>query len=228
MQKPKSSKLPEGNVYLNHLEQDEWNDIRAYHIENESAWRFVEILAIVMLMLVAVYAMYSVNQDRHKIVVFEKDSLGNITTLGLATKSFAVDNKVIAQQLANFIYALREVPQDTNYKRRNIELVHNMTDPKIRAQIDNLLITQYTAAQNKAIIVDINSVKPLEGGTSWSINWREGETLDNGSIKYHYWSSVITFKRMDNVNPAVQMINPTGLFITYLHPVEDVSDTNLQ
>ena len=128
----------EGNIFLSHLEQDGWNEIQAYHIENESAWRTVAILAIICLVLVAVTAMYLIMQDRHKVVVFEKDSLGNITTLGLASKTFDVDNKIIAHQLAGFILALREVPRDTALKRRNIDIVHKMIDPKIKKEYPHI------------------------------------------------------------------------------------------
>jgi len=214
------------NVYLSHIEQDSWNDIQAYHIQNESAWRNIAILAIIALLIVAVYAMYMVNQDKHKVMVFEKDSLGNITTLGLATKSFNVDNKIVAHQLANFIVALREVPQDSGLKRRNIDLVHKMIDPKIQSVVDQILIEEYTVAKDSQVVVNINSIKPLEDGKSWEISWTEkkfnqSNNLGNGVSN---WSASVTFKRLDVMDPAIQLVNPIGLFITYIHPVEDISD----
>lgn len=212
------------NVYLNQLEQDGWNAIQAYHIENESAWRTVAILALLALALVAVFAMYLINQDKHKVVVFEKDSLGNISALGLATKTFNVDNKIIAHQLANFILAFREVPRDSGLKRRNIDIVHKMIDPKIQTEVDQMLIAQYTKAGDYAIMVTLNQIKPLEGGRSWIVNWSEQEALAEGNSTVNNYSSVITFMRKDNVEPQIQLINPIGLFITYLHPVEDIND----
>ena len=213
------------NVYLSHIEQEGWNDIRAYHIANESAWRIVAILAIIVLMIVAVYAMYIVNQDKHKTLIFEKDSLGNITTLGLASKTFNIDNKIIAHQLANFIVALREVPKDTMLKRRNIDLVHKMIEPKIRAQVDRLLIEHYTMVADKQIVVEVSSIVPLEGAKSWSVHWFEETLNSNGeSVKRQNFSSVITFSKANIIDPETQLANPIGLFIIYIHPVEDIHD----
>lgn len=213
------------NIYLSHIEQEGWNDIRAYHLANESAWRMVAILAIITLMFVAIYAMYIVNQDKHKTLVFEKDTLGNITTLGLASKSFNVDNKVIAHQLANFIIALREVPKDTMLKRRNINLVHKMIESKIRGQIDHLLIEHYTLAGDRQVIVEISSLAPLEGGKSWSVHWFEDILNSSGeSVKRQSYSSVVTFTKADMIDPEIQLTNPIGLFISYIHPVEDIHD----
>ena len=212
------------NVYLKHINQDGWNEIRAYHIENESVWRSIAILAILALAVVSVCAMYYVSQDKHKTLIFEKDKTGNITTLGLATKTFNVDNKIVAHQLANFIRSLREIPQDINIKRRNIDMVHKMIDPKIREQVDKMIIAQYGKVHDGQMLVEINNIKPLEGGRSWQINWTEtvianGTTADITTT----WSSVITFKRLDSIEPNVQLINPIGLFVTYLHPTEDIN-----
>ncbi|MFN7094934.1 MAG: type IV secretion system protein [Burkholderiales bacterium] len=213
----------EENVYLSHIEQDAWNEIQAYHIENKSAWRNVAILAVLALVLVAVGAMYMVNQDKHKVLVFEKDSLGNITTLGLATTTFKVDNKMIAHQLANFVIALREVPLDVALKRRNIDMLHKMIEPKLQTVIDQMLIEQYTKAKDEQILVNIKSIKPLEGGKSWEISWQESPAnLLNSTEGITSWSTSVTFSRLDTVDPSVQLVNPIGLFITYIHPVQDI------
>lgn len=155
--------------------------------------------------------------------------MGNLTTLGIASKTFAVDNKIIAHQLANFIMALREVPKDTVQKRRNIDMLHKMIDTKIRANVDQMLIKQYTRAQDGQITVVLNQIKPLEGGKSWVIGWSEEENLqdikDVGKVR-HY-SSVITFNRQDNVDLQTQLINPVGLIVTYLNLVEDVNDKQI-
>ena len=211
------------NVYLKHISQDGWNEAQAYHIENESVWRNIAILAIVALAVVSVFAMYYVNQDKHKTLIFEKDSNGNITTLGLATKTFNVDNKIVAHQLANLVRSLREIPLDINLKRRNIDVVHKMIDPKIREQVDKMIIAQYAKVKDGQILVEINNIKPLEGGKSWQINWEE-KIMNNGTIAdgITTWSSVVTFKRLDSVEPNVQLVNPIGLFVTYLHPTEDI------
>ena len=161
---------------------------------------------------------------RNKVLVFEKDSLGNITTLGLASKTINVDNKIIAHQLANFTIALREVPKDAVLKRRNIDIVHKMTDPAIKAQIDQMFITQYSKYIDTVIAVNLNQIKPLESGKSWEISWSEQEVLADGNTgKTTNFSSVISFIRKDSLDTKTQLVNPIGLLITYIHPVEDIN-----
>jgi type IV secretory pathway TrbF-like protein len=221
-----SSSSDETNSYLNHIEQNEWNDIQAYHIENASAWRNIAILAIIALSLIAAYAMYIASQDKHKTLIFEKDSNGNITTLGLASTSFNIDNKMIAHELVNFIMALREVPADIVFKRRNIDLVHKMISPKIQPPIDQMIIDQYNLANGGEITVNVNQIKPLDNtGSNWDISWSETLTTGNGAnISTTSWSSIINFKRLTTIPLDIQIVNPIGIFVTSVHPVQDINE----
>jgi type IV secretion system protein VirB5 len=207
------------NPFLAHIEQNEWNELHAYHIEKETAWRNIAYVAILALLIVSVVSMYYINQDKHKTLVFEKDSLGNITFLGLANKTLTVDNKIVAHQLANFIIALREVPRDIAIKRRNIELIHKMIDAKLQTTIDKKIIAQYVKAANGTIVVDISSVRPLSA-KSWIINWQEH--VENGETTN--WGSTLSFEKLDTVEPSIQLVNPIGLFITDINPTEDIND----
>jgi type IV secretory pathway TrbF-like protein len=216
------AKNNESNIYLAHIKDDKWSDMHAYHLENAIFWRHIAYFMIFSLVCVVSAAMYFINQDKHKTLIFEKDSLGNITLLGLASKTFTVDNKMVAHQLANFIIALREVPSSTSLKKRNIELVHAMVSPKIKNLVDQILVTQY--ANNKDVIVTINQIKPLSDGKSWIISWQETQNTNNNSLsKTSYYSSVISFTLLENVNPKIQLLNPIGLFIEYINPTEDIN-----
>jgi len=154
----------------------------------------------------------------NKTLVYEKDSTGNITFLGLATKTFNIDNKVVAHQLANFIIALREVPSDIAIRRRNIDTVHKMIDPKIQVGLDKMIIGQYTKANSNQILVDITSIKPLQGGKSWVVNWVEHVSELSTS-----WSTTVTFELLETVEPDVQLVNPIGLFVRDIHPTQDIN-----
>ncbi|MFN8770216.1 MAG: type IV secretion system protein [Neisseriaceae bacterium] len=213
-------KSDKDNVFLSHIEKDGWNELHAYHIEKEVAWRNIAIIAIVALAIVSIVSMYLVNQDKHKTLVFERNSLGNMTLLGIADKTFNIDNKMVAHQLANFIIAFREVSHDLTIRRRNIDLVHKMIDSKIQQAIDKKILEQYKKAGNGEILVDIKSVKPLPGGKSWVVNWIEH--LDSQTDSN--WSTTVSFERLDNININIQLVNPIGLFITYINPIEDIDE----
>lgn len=207
------------NVFLRHIEDDHWHDIRVYHVENEIIWRNAAIIMLFMLVSVVIIAMYFVNEDKHKTIVYEKDDRGNLTLLGIASKSFNVDNKIIAQQLASFIVALREVPLDINLRRRNIKLVHSCLDPKLIPNINKMILDQYNKAKDDSLYIELLSIKPLAGNNSWVISWKE---LNNKN-EVSYWSTTITFSRIESVDKNIQLYNPTGLFIKYINPVMDIN-----
>ncbi|MCX8514036.1 MAG: VirB8/TrbF family protein, partial [Burkholderiales bacterium] len=114
------------NIFLHNLESGSWNDLRSYHRANEGRWRIIAIITIIAMGIVSISAMIMINQDKHKVIVFAQDGMGNLTLLGVANKNLIIDNKIVAHQLANFIYALREVPADLDLKKRNINLIKNM------------------------------------------------------------------------------------------------------
>lgn len=211
--------------YLEHIGQDHWNEVNAKHIEDSNVWKRMAIIAIISLFIVCLYSLFLINQDKHKTIVFEKDNSGNLQALGIASSTLQVDNRIIAHQLINFITALREAPTDINIKRRNIDLVHKMTDPKIKAQIDQILINQYTKAKNgAAIYIQVTNVKPLAGGKSWSIRWVEDFKGTTNSVVVTNWDATVTFKRLTTSDLATQMINPAGLFIDQINITQDIND----
>ena len=219
------NKIFANNSFLKNIENDYWFDSRAYHIENEVFWRRIALICVCLSVVIIFVSMYYINQDKHKVIVYEKNSLGDLTLLGLASKSLKVDNKVIAHQLANFIIALREAPMDIDLKKRNIEIVHKMIFPKMTNTVDQLIINQYKLALNGKINITINKIKPFESGNSWVVNWVEHHTLQDGTnLKPKNFSSIISFKINEDVDYKVQLINPIGIFITYVFPVEDFND----
>ena len=219
------NRLFNNNSFLKNIENDYWFDSRAYHIENEIFWKRIAFICVFITVTIILISTYYVNQDKHKVIVYEKNSLGDLTLLGLASETLKVDNKIIAHQIANFITALREVPSDINLKKRNIDIVHKMIVSRMFTNIDQLIINQYKLAYNGKISIVINKIKPFEGGRSWIVNWMEYQTLQDGTIlKPKNFSSVVSFTRNENIDYKLQLVNPIGLFITYIFPVEDFND----
>lgn len=207
------------NSFLKHIEEDHWHDIRVYHVENEIIWRNAAIIMLFMLVSVVIIAMYFVNEDKHKTIVYEKDDRGNLTLLGIASKTFNIDNKIVAQQLATFIVALREVSLDNNLRRRNIKLVHSFVDAKLIPMINKMILEQYNKARDDILYIELISIKPLVGNKSWVISWKEA----NNKNEVSYWSTTLTFIRVDSVDQNIQFYNPTGLVIKYINPVMDIN-----
>ena len=215
------------NTYLYHIAQDGWNHLQAYHIETANAWRFVAVFAIVALIIVSGVAMYMVNQDKHKALVFERNSIGNLQALGLATKTLNIDNKIVAHQLANFIIAIREIPQDVAVKRRNINMVHKMSDTKLHSALDQMFVTRYGQSKDNVVLVGVDNIKPIEGGRSWEVRWHESSSMNALGKAVSNWSAIVTFKRLEVSDVDVQLINPAGIFITYFSLAEDIGDKAL-
>jgi type IV secretory pathway TrbF-like protein len=213
------------NIFLHNLENGSWNDLRSYHRANEGRWRIIAIITIITMGIVSIASMIMINQDKHKVIVFTQDGLGNLTLLGMASKTLTIDNKIVAHQLVNFIYALREAPADLDLKKRNINLIKNMIMPQLNKSIDKLLINQYLKAGRGKIFVTIKQIKPFENEKSWLISWQEQLYSPEGNLmKQQNYSSVVSFQHNSNIDNQMQLINPVGLFVSYINPVEDVND----
>ena len=174
----------------------------------------------------SIIALYIINQDKHKILVFERNNSGSLSALGIATKTLKIDNLLIAHQLVNFVMAIREVPYDVNMKRRNIDIVHKMSDNKLKEYFNKMFIDRYLKLKNSEVAVEIYSIKPLGNSMSWEIRWHETINYDHQinttNVFTKNWSAVITFKIMELNDIATQIVNPIGLDIVYFNPVEDV------
>lgn len=218
----------EANTFLESIEYKGFSDLRAYHIANERSWRFFAFIAIFAMIIVSAYAIYTINQDKHKVIVFERDNDNSLIALGIASKSLKADNKLLAHQLALFISALREVPLDNYIKKRNINTIHKMVIPKIKNQLDNMLIKSYSENRDKAVNVVIDRILPLQGNKSWSIHWHEetystsGELLNSAS-----YSSIVSYVFEQSMDTETNLINPLGMFINYINPTQDINDANL-
>lgn len=212
------------NSYLAHIEQSSWNDIQAYHLTKEATWKILAIISVIALAIVATISILLINQNKHKVLVFEKDSLGNLTTLGIATKTFNIDNKVIAHQIANFIIAIREVPKELSMKKRNINLVHSMVAAANVEYFDKLIINQYHNANGRQITITINRIKPIIKDKSWEVNWQEKIDNEHDINQMRYFSANISFNlTTDILDSEIQLLNPTGILISYFNPVADIN-----
>ncbi|MCX8515274.1 MAG: VirB8/TrbF family protein, partial [Burkholderiales bacterium] len=84
---------------------------------------------------------------------------------------------------------------------------------------------QYLKAGRGKILVMIKQIKPFENDKSWLISWLEQlYTPEGNMIRQQNFSSVISFHQNNNIDNQMQLINPAGLFISYINPVEDISD----
>lgn len=212
------------NSYLAHIEQASWNDIQAYHLTKEITWKILAIISVISLLIVSIVSIILINQNKHKVLVFEKDNLGNLSTLGIATKTLSIDNKILAHQLANFIIAIREVPKELSIKKRNISLVHSMVAMANIEYFDKLIINQYHSASGRGVVVTINRIKPIIKDKSWEVNWQEKIDNDRGINDIKYFSANIVFSLATEVlYPEIQLLNPTGILISYFNPVADIN-----
>ena len=103
------------NPYFNN--RKDWNAIYDKEKANASMWRMFGFISI-FISLFAIGGMIYVAQLPSIVpFIFKEDASGGITALGIPSSELKVDNRVVANQLAVFVEALRQVPNSDEMKR---------------------------------------------------------------------------------------------------------------
>lgn len=186
----------------------DWNDKNAMYKANASMWRIFGLANMFVTLVAVVGMIYAAQLPDVVPYLFKEDASGGITALGIPNTIMKVDNRMLANQMASFIIALRQVPIDTelrkNYVRRvkmmsTVQLFTNVLAPMLKEEYKN----------QGSIKVDINTVIPVNK-TTWEIDWTEyTNTVPIGKYK-----STLTYTRDLTIkDPTLMIFNPLGLII---------------
>lgn len=147
--------------------------------------------------------------------LFKEDGTGGITALGLARQKLHVNQKMIQNQLANFITDLRQVPQSLEIRKQYVSTVKVMSSSSLW---NNLLLpmmkNNYLKAAQNDVIVEIKNILPIQGNT-WEIDFIEYTKIDQSdAIKY---KAMMTITRSQDFKTADALVfNPLGIVVTDL------------
>ena len=197
----------------------EWAERYGDYVSSARNWRLTAILSLVTTAALAADNWHLANQAKSIPYIVERDRLGNVLYVGVATRDSAMSPLIVKAALQSWIVNARSIISDPFAERHNIDLVYSF----LRQGSDAYrMLTAWYAdrqpfllAQTKEVAVDIESVLPLSPST-WQISWTETEAAHSGDQpQVSHWVARITFTQSPPVadTPAAER-NPIGLEIT--------------
>lgn len=197
------------NSYFNN--RKDWNAIYDKEKANASMWRMFGFISM-LISLFAIGGMIYVAQLPSIVpFIFKEDASGGITALGIPNSEFKVDNRIVANQLAVFVEALRQVPNSDEMKRKYVRQVKMMsTSSLFYNTLAPMLKDTYAVIGQSSLHIVITTILPIEKNI-WQIDWIE---YKNG-IQVGKFKATINYIRtpMQLKEPTELIWNPLGMII---------------
>jgi type IV secretion system protein VirB5 len=197
------------NPYLNN--RKDWNEINGKEKANAAMWRMFALLELIPMILCICGMIYAAQLPDVVPLVFKEDASGGIQVVGIPNRALKVDNGVIANQLAEFVQALRQVPTSDEMRRRNVHRVKMMADPKLfNNQLATMMKDEYSEIGTGEQLINITSILPLDKGL-WEIDWVETK---NGVISGKYKTTInYTRNQLPTKNAELLLWNFAGIVV---------------
>lgn len=176
-----------------------------------ATWKHITWFCNLITMLAVCGMIYAAQLPTVVPFMFKEDASGGITALGLAQQEMHVDNKMIANQLATFLTALREVPLSMGIKSQYAKRVSFMSTQQLfSSKFAPMMISRYKDAGTKEVIVNVTAIMPEKTGL-WQIQWTE----TSQGVETGRYIGLITYEKNNDFKNSEAMIsNPLGLVIT--------------
>jgi type IV secretory pathway TrbF-like protein len=198
------------NPYLDN--RIDWNEIYAKEKSNAVMWRMFSLLLLLVTAFAVGGMIYASQLPTVVPYLFKEDASGGITALGIPTTELKVDNRMLANQFAGFITALRQVPSSDEMRKPAVHLVRMMsTSTLFRGRLAQMLKDEYAATGNNSeVTINIKTVMPVAKDT-WEIDWVE---FKNGA-QIGKFKATLNYVRtpMQLKNPTELIWNPLGIII---------------
>ena len=183
----------------------------------------ISVVSIVFAIIATLFAIKQTANVKTVPFVIMKDSIGNLTPLGIAggQQGLEVDEKVVVNQLSTYIYDLREVYlNSSDLMLRHIKTLIAMTSQQQQQHIKSIMLEQVKNQQPYR--VSINQVIKISGVTNgWKINWTEDDGSSN--LTYYEATVVLTYLPQGSLDMKMMMLNPTGMQVTEFNMVKQLT-----
>lgn len=199
------------NPYL--TSRKDWNEKIGREKASAAMWRMFAFLMFIPVILSIAGMIYASQLPDVVPFIFKEDASGGITPLGLPNTKFRAENRYIANQLSEFIVALREVPSSEGMRKISVHHVKMLADPVLfQKRLGTMLREEYAEVGTNEKLVTIKTilVQPNDKYT-WEIDWTE---LLTGGTPVEY-KALINYAQLSSfgTDPTELMWNPLNIVI---------------
>lgn len=202
-----------------------FNEMKGYVDQRDSlkasvnSWKTVALLTSVVSIFAVSGMIYIGAKSKFIPMVFYTDTSGAMQFGGLASDNLRITQPMIANQLAEYVISLRQIPLDLEIKTEYLNKLKMMSNSKIYSDVIYPMVKdRYVSNVDKTIKVKIRNVIPI-GKSTYQIDW--DETMGQRIIgKY---KSSITFSMNNNfTDPAVALYDPLGIVVNDVNINQEV------
>lgn len=188
-------------------------------LAEKNSWKTIAFISSGISILAVSGMIYIGSASKFVPMVFYTDTSGAMQFGGIASDNLRITQPMVANQVAEYIISLRQIPMDMDVKTEYLNKLKMMTDPAVYTNIVYpMLKDRYTNNIGKSIKVRIKNVIPISN-TTYQIDWVETENQQNRGI----YRSTISFTMTDKfTDPAVALYDPLGLVINDININQEV------
>ncbi len=203
--------MAEANPYLN--ARREWDERYGDALARAKNWRYTAIGALAVAAIAVTGVVFIGAQSKIKPYVVAIDKMGNPVAMAQPAAGGAVDQRIIAAQVSNWIWNARTVIPDPAAQKTLINRVYAMADSDTAGYL-NGYYSKHPPFGDFTVNVSITSVLPVSKDT-WQVGWDEQRVISGQPQAIEHWKANITTgldKKLAE-NPQVMLDNPLGLFV---------------
>ena len=206
------------NPYFNDIKG--YYDVRSADKINVSMWRIFGLIGLAIGVIGVSGMIYIGSQAKFVPMIFYTDAQGGMQYGGVVTNRLKITQPMLANQLADYIVALRQVPLDVELKSQYMRKVKMMTK---EALFNNGLIPVFTERYNsylgKTLKINVRNTIPISKDT-WEITWDEV----SNNILIGTFKGMITFTINSTItDTAILLYDPLGIVVNDININQEIN-----
>lgn len=196
-------------------------DLRSRDRASAAMWRNISFIQSVINILLVAGLIYIASLSKYVPMVFYTDQNGAMVFGGIANQRLVITEPMIANQLADYLIALRQLPIDDDLRNEYLRKVKMMTKPSL---FDNTLVPaiteRYKSNVGQSIKVKVTNVYPTNTGkTTWTVEWNE---LLNSRVQGSYKAAITMSMDSSITDPLILLIDPLGIVVTDINISQEI------
>ena len=196
-------------------------DLRSRDRASAAMWRNIAFILSFIVILAVSGIIYVASLGKYVPMVFYTDTNGAMVFGGIANQKLVITEPMIANQLADYLISLRQLPIDDDLRNEYLRKVKMMTKPSL---FDNTLVPQiterYKSNVGQSIKVKVTNVYPTNSGkTTWTVEWNE---LLNSRVLGSYKAAITMSMDSSITDPLILLVDPLGIVVTDINISQEI------
>ncbi len=216
--KSKSTLITKTHPYFNEIKG--YRDLRDADKVSRSMGFFFGVFGLTIGAICCAGMIFIGSKSKFVPMVFIADSHGGLVYSGVVTDTLKINQPMLANQLADYIVSLRQIPQDMELKNQYMRKVKMMSTADLFTNtVIPMIQDRYMANVGKTVKISVKNIIPI-GKSTWQLDWEE----KIGELPANRFKGTLTFTLNPKiVDPAVLLYDPLGIVVSDININQEVN-----